>query len=202
MSEQHVDPRRRRFLTTLATGVGLVGTGFAVTPFIESMLPSARAEAAGAPVEVDLGKVRPGQMIRVAWHSKPIFIVHRTPKMLASLAHDHKLLRDPDSKQPQQPKYCQNQGRSIKPEYLVMIGICTHLGCVPNPRFTPGAASHIQANWPGGFLCPCHGSKYDLAGRVFLGVPAPLNMVIPPYSYLSDTRIIIGVGEKGQKGVA
>lgn len=202
MSKQHVDSRRRRFLTTLATGVGLVGTGFAVTPFIESMLPSARAEAEGAPVEVDVSKVRPGQMIRVAWHSKPIFIVNRTPKMLATLATDHALLRDPDSKEPQQPAYCQNQTRSIKPEYLVMIGICTHLGCVPNPRFKIGAASGIQANWPGGFLCPCHGSKYDIAGRVFLGVPAPLNMVIPPYSYLSDTRIIIGVGEKGQKGAA
>lgn len=199
MSEQQVDPRRRRFLTALTTGVGLVGTGYAVTPFILSMMPSARAKAAGAPVEVDISKVRPGQMITVAWHGKPVWVLNRTPEMVASLSTDTALLLDPNSLQDQQPPYAKNVTRSIKPEYLILVGICTHLGCVPSARFKVGAASGLGNNWPGGFLCPCHGSRYDLAGRVFKNVPAPLNMVVPPYSYLSDTRVIIGV-DKDHKG--
>lgn len=201
MSEQQVDPRRRRFLTAVTTGVGLVGTGFAATPFIASMLPSARAKAAGAAVEVDISKVEPGQMITVGWHGKPVWIVNRTPAMLASLTQDSTLLRDPLSKEPQQPIYAQNVTRSIKPNYLVLVGICTHLGCSPNPRFKMGAASGLGKSWPGGFLCPCHGSKYDLSGRVFKGVPAPLNMVVPPYSYVSDTHVMIGVDKEHKGGV-
>lgn len=201
MSEQPVNRRRRRFLTALTTGVGLVGTGYAITPFIASMLPSERAKAAGAPVEVDISKIEPGQLITVAWHSQPVWILNRSPEMLASLKTDTALLRDPDSKQPQQPPYAQNLTRSIKPEYLVVVAICTHLGCVPSPRFKMGAASGLGTNWPGGFLCPCHGSKYDLAGRVFKGVPAPLNLAIPPYSYLSDSRIVIGVDKEHKGGV-
>lgn len=197
MSDQKPDPSRRRFLTRLTTGVGAIGVAFAATPFILSMNPSARARAAGAPVEQDISKLEPGQMITIEWQGKPVWIVNRTPEMLATLATDTAKLSDPDSDVPQQPEYAKNATRSIKPELLVLVGICTHLGCSPKKVFEMGAASDLGDNWPGGFFCPCHGSKFDLAGRVYKGVPAPTNLVVPPYQYLSDTLLLIGADEKG-----
>jgi ubiquinol-cytochrome c reductase iron-sulfur subunit len=197
MSDQTPDPSRRRFLTRLTTGVGAVGVAFAATPFILSMNPSARARAAGAPVEADISKLEPGQMMVIEWRGKPVWIVNRTPEMLATLATDTARLSDPDSKVPQQPDYATNPARSIKPEILVLVGICTHLGCSPKKVFTMGAASDLGDDWPGGFFCPCHGSKFDLAGRVYKGVPAPTNLVVPPYQFLTDSRLLIGADEKG-----
>lgn len=197
MSDQTPDPSRRRFLTRLTTGVGAVGVAFAATPFILSMNPSARARAAGAPVEADISKLEPGQMLTIEWRGKPVWIVNRTPEMLATLATDTAKLSDPDSKVPQQPDYATNPARSIKPEILVLVGICTHLGCSPKKVFQMGAASDLGEDWPGGFFCPCHGSKFDLAGRVYKGVPAPTNLVVPPYQFLTDTRLLIGDDEKG-----
>jgi ubiquinol-cytochrome c reductase iron-sulfur subunit len=181
----------------LTTGVGAVGVAFAATPFVLSMNPSARARAAGAPVEADISKLEPGQMMIIEWRGKPVWIVNRTPEMLATLATDTAKLSDPDSEVPQQPDYATNPARSIKPEILVLVGICTHLGCSPKKVFEMGAASDLGDDWPGGFFCPCHGSKFDLAGRVYKGVPAPTNLVVPPYQFLSDTRLLIGADEKG-----
>jgi len=196
MSEEGMNPRRRRLLV-ITSGLGVVGTAFAITPFVMSMLPSARAKAAGAPVEVDISKIEPGQLLTVEWRGKPVWILRRTPAMLDELKKDENLLADPNSTvASQQPKYAQNLTRSIKPEYLVLVGICTHLGCSPSPHLVAGVASGLGGDWPGGFFCPCHGSKFDLAGRVFKNVPAPTNLVVPPYKYLSDTRIIIGVDQK------
>lgn len=196
MSEEGVNPRRRRLLV-ITSGLGIVGTAFAATPFVLSMMPSARAKAAGAPVEVDISKVEPGQLLTVEWRGKPVWILRRTPEMLKSLTEDTKFLADPKSVIDQQPNYAQNIDRSIKPEYLVLVGICTHLGCSPAQRLVAGAASGLGDDWPGGFFCPCHGSKFDLAGRVYKNVPAPTNLVVPPHAYLSNTRIIIGVDQKG-----
>lgn len=203
MSEQTqtVDLKRRRFLVNLTTGVGVIGAGFAAAPFILSMTPSARARAAGAPVEVDISKIEAGQMLTVEWRGKPVWIVRRTPEMLASLKKDAALLSDPNSDvASQQPAYAKNESRSIKPEVLVLVGVCTHLGCSPLKKFEMGPASGLGDDWPGGFFCPCHGSKFDLAGRVFKGVPAPTNLPVPPHSYLADTRILIG--EDLKKGAA
>lgn len=199
MSEEGVNPRRRRLLA-MTSGLGIVGTVAAITPFVLSMLPSARAKAAGAPIEVDISKIEPGQLLTVEWRGKPVWILDRTPEMLKSLTEDTQMLADPDSTVvSQQPLYAKNATRSIKPALLVLVGICTHLGCSPAQRLQAGAASGLGDNWPGGFFCPCHGSKFDLAGRVFTNVPAPINLEVPPYSYLSDTRITIGVGLK-EKG--
>jgi len=196
MSEEGMNPRRRRLLV-ITSGLGVVGTAFAITPFVLSMLPSARAKAAGAPVEVDISKVEPGQLLTVAWRGQPVWILRRTPAMLDELKKDEDLLADPNSTvTSQQPAYAKNLTRSIKPEYLVLVGICTHLGCSPLPRLVAGVPSGLGDNWPGGFFCPCHGSKFDLAGRVFKNVPAPINLKVPPYKYLSDIRIIIGVDQK------
>lgn len=201
MSDTEVDKSKRRFLTQLTTGIGVVGTAFVATPFVLSMTPSARARAAGAPVEVDISKLESGQMLTVEWRGKPVWIVKRTPEMLESLKTDVNLLVDPDSKvASQQPEYAQNPTRSIKPEILVLVGICTHLGCSPMAKFEMGPASGLGDKWPGGFFCPCHGSKFDLAGRVLKGVPAPVNLVVPPYSFITDSRINIGVDQK--KGAA
>ncbi len=198
MSEEGVNPRRRRLLTIITSGLGIVGTVTAITPFVLSMLPSARAKAAGAPVEVDISKIEPGQLLTVPWRGKPVWILNRTPEMLKSLSEDTQLLTDPDSTVvSQQPPYAKNATRSIKPALLVLVGICTHLGCSPAQRLVAGAASGQGDEWPGGFFCPCHGSKFDLAGRVFKNVPAPINLEVPPYTYLSNTRIIIGVDKKG-----
>jgi len=193
-----VDRDKRRFLTMLATGVGAVGAGFAATPFVLSMTPSARAKAAGAPVEVDISKLEVGQMLTVEWRGKPVWILRRTQEMLDKLPTVDKFLADPASKNTdQQPTYAQNPARSIKPEILVLVGVCTHLGCSPQQKFQVGPASGLGEDWPGGFFCPCHGSKFDLAGRVYRNVPAPTNLPVPPYLFLSDTRIVIGDDKRG-----
>ena len=182
---------RRRFLLAGTTTAGSIGVIVAAVPFVASLSPSQRAKAAGAPVEVDISKLEPGQMITVGWRSKPIFLVNRTPAMLATLSKMDSRVADPHSNVPHQPSYCKNETRSIKPEYWVGIGICTHLGCVPT--FRPEVAPpDLGADWLGGFFCPCHQSKFDLAGRVFKGVPAPTNLVIQPYRFASDTTIVVG----------
>jgi ubiquinol-cytochrome c reductase iron-sulfur subunit len=191
MSGDNTNSGRRRFLTAATTVVGAVGAGFALVPFVSSMQPSAKARAAGAPVRADISKLEPGQMIRVKWRGKPVWLVSRTEEMLASLTTLTSKLRDPDSVEPQQPEYAQNEYRSRKPELLVTVGICTHLGCSPTYRPDVGAVD-LGSDWLGGFFCPCHGSKFDLAGRVYSGVPAPLNLVVPPYRFLSDNELVIG----------
>lgn len=193
---QKVDARKRKFLIAATSAVGGVAVAAVAVPLVMSMMPSARAKAAGAPVEVDIDKIEPGMLLTVEWRGKPVWIVNRTPEMLDLMAkHDDKLA-DPNSEMPQQPEYCRNAARSIKPEYLVAVGICTHLGCSPTFRKEVGAAD-LGGDWPGGFFCPCHGSRFDLAARVFKGAPAPTNLVIPPHQYLSDARLLIGVDAKG-----
>jgi len=191
MSAEGVDLKKRRFLTAATSVVGAVGVGFALVPFIASMQPSAKAKALGAPAEADISKLEPGQMLRVKWRGQPVWVVYRTPENLKDLDALKGELLDPDSIAPQQPAYCKNPHRSRKPQYLVAIGICTHLGC--SPTFRPEVApADLGAAWKGGFFCPCHGSTFDLAGRVFKGVPAPSNLVIPPHRFLSDTLILVG----------
>lgn len=190
MSRYEPDPLRRRILLTASWGLGGVGLGFVSIPFIRSMLPSQRERVAGAPVEVALPEV-PGDLTTVAWRGRPVWVLHRTDEMLARLGGHDDRLRDPRSTQPQQPDYARNAVRSIDPRYFVAIGICTHLGCVPLLRGEAGAAD-LGSDWPGGFFCPCHRSRFDLAGRVFKRVPAPLNLEIPPHTYLSATRLLIG----------
>ncbi len=194
MSGDGVDTSKRRFLIAATTVVGGVGAVYTAVPFVASWLPSERAKAAGAPVEADISKLEAGQMIRVQWRGKPVWIVKRTEEMLQALPTLDDRLRDPMSKEPQQPPYCQNPVRSIKPEILVLVGICTHLGC--SPSYVPEAMPQpYDANWKGGFHCPCHGSKFDLAGRVYKAVPAPINLLVPPHKYTSDTLILVGVDE-------
>lgn len=194
MSGDDVNPGRRRFLTAATTVVGGVGVAFALVPFISSMQPSAKARAAGAPVRADISKLEEGQMIRVKWRGKPVWVVKRTPEMLDTLPTLNDQLRDPTSQESEQPKYAQNEVRSIKPEILVAIGICTHLGC--SPTYRPDVApADLGAGWKGGFFCPCHGSTFDIAGRVYAGVPAPTNLPVPPHRYLSETEILIGEDE-------
>jgi ubiquinol-cytochrome c reductase iron-sulfur subunit len=195
MSGDETNTGRRRFLTAATSVVGAVGVGFVLVPFISSMQPSAKARAAGAPVRADLSKLESGQMIRVKWRGKPVWIVSRTDETLATLPTLDDQLRDPESLEPQQPAYAQNQLRSIKPEILVLIGICTHLGCSPTYRPDVGAADLGGDIWKGGFFCPCHGSRFDLAGRVYKGVPAPLNLEVPPHRYLSEDEILVGEDE-------
>lgn len=187
--------KRRSLL--IATGVaGGAATVAAAAPFVASMLPSARAKAAGAPIEVELAGLDVGKLRTEEWRGKPIWVLRRSPEMLATLPKLEDRLADPNSVQSEQPKYCQNETRSIKPEFLVLIGICTHLGCSPTKKLEGGGASGLGEDWPGGFFCPCHGSRFDLAGRVFKDVPAPTNLVIPQHTYLSDTRILIGEDKK------
>lgn len=194
MSAEGVDLKRRRFLTAAASVVGGVGVVAVAVPFVSSMQPSARAQAAGAPVEADISKLEPGQMMTVEWRGKPVWIVNRTKAVLDMLPSLDGNLRDPQSNESDQPKSAKNEYRSIKPEYLVLVGICTHLGC--SPTFRPDMApADLGPEWKGGFFCPCHGSKFDLAGRVYQGVPAPLNLVVPPYRYLGDNTILIGAEE-------
>lgn len=191
MSGDGVDTKRRRFLIAATTVVGGVGAVYTAVPFLASWMPSERAKAAGAPVEADISKLEAGQMIRVQWRGKPVWLVKRTDEMLEALPTLNASLRDPDSLEPQQPEYCQNEARSIKPEVLVAVGICTHLGC--SPSFVPEALPQpYDPDWKGGFFCPCHGSRFDMAGRVYAGVPAPLNLEIPPHKYISDTLILVG----------
>lgn len=186
----------RRNLVFATAAVGGVATVTAAVPFLASMAPSERAKAAGAPVEADIGKLAPGEMMRVEWRGKPVWIVRRTKEMLDALKKIADQISDPESKRPNQPEYAKNEARSIKPEYLVVVGICTHLGCSPTDKFKEGAESGIDPNWPGGFLCPCHGSTFDLAGRVYKNKPAPDNLEVPPHYYMSDTRILIGEDKK------
>jgi len=194
MSTDGVDTSKRRFLTAATSVVGGAGVVAALVPFVNSMSPSARAEAAGAPVEVDLSKMKPGQQQTVEWRGKPVWIIRRSEQNIADLPSIDNKLSDPASEMAQQPEYAQNANRSIKPEYVVLVGICTHLGC--SPTFRPEVApADLGADWKGGFFCPCHGSKFDLAGRVFSGVPAPTNLVVPPYKYLSDSKILVGVDQ-------
>ncbi len=185
------NPGRRRFLTLATTAVGAVGTGFMLVPFISSMQPSAKARAAGAPVRADISRLKEGQMIRVKWRGKPVWIVNRTAAMLESVSVLNGEIRDPASAESIQPDYARNEYRSIKPEILVLVGICTHLGCSPTYRPDVSPAD-LGADWKGGFFCPCHGSKFDLAGRVYAGVPAPTNLPVPPHRFLSDDEILIG----------
>jgi ubiquinol-cytochrome c reductase iron-sulfur subunit len=189
--------KRRDFLTLLTGAVGAVGVGAAIWPFLDSMNPAQDTVAAGAPVDVDISKVEPGQQITVVWRGHPIFILHRTPEELKKLQSpsDTNLLRDADSSNLQQPPYAKNWHRSIKPEYLVLVGVCTHLGCIPRLEASPGG--ELGPSWPGGYFCPCHGSKYDLSGRVFDGVPAPLNLPVPPYNFVKDNLIRIGENPAG-----
>jgi ubiquinol-cytochrome c reductase iron-sulfur subunit len=195
MSGEDTNSGRRRFLTAATTTIGAIGTGFLLVPFISSMEPSAKARAAGAPVLADISKLEPGQLIRVKWRGKPVWVVRRTKAMLEELPKLDGRMVDPHSEMDQQPPYAKNEWRSIKPEYLVLIGICTHLGC--SPTYRPDIApADLGPNWPGGFFCPCHGSRFDMAGRVFKGVPAPLNLVVPPYQYVSNTEILIGKGKE------
>ena len=194
MSDQQIDRGKRTWI--IASGcAGAVGAGFVAVPFVSSFEPSERARAAGAPVEVDVGKLKPGEKMTVEWRGKPVWIVKRTPEQLAELTKVDAELADPKSqRKPDEltPPYARNPYRSIKPELLVVVGICTHLGCSPGDKFTPGAQASLPDDWPGGFLCPCHGSTFDMAGRVFKDKPAPDNLEVPPYMYLSDSRLIIG----------
>lgn len=194
MSEE-VDQGRRRLLVTATALTGAAGLAFAATPFLASWKPSARAKALGAPVEVDIGKLEPGAMIKVEWRGKPVYVVRRTPEMLKQIEAATPLLLDPDSDGSVQPKYAKNADRSAKPEFFVVLGVCTHLGCSPMAKFQAADVT-VSANWPGGFYCPCHGSKFDLAGRVFKGVPAPANLTVPPYSFIGTNRILVGSDEK------
>jgi len=197
MADSNVDRRKRRFLLAATSVAGGVAGVAAAVPFVASMNPSARARAAGAPVEVDLSRVEPGMMVTVEWRGQPVWVVHRTKEMIDSLPKLDGAVADPKSSMPMQPDYAKNEVRSIKPEYLVLVGICTHLGCSPSQKLAPGTESGLGDEWPGGFFCPCHGSKFDLAGRVYKGVPAPVNLRVPPYTYLSDTRLLIGEDSKG-----
>lgn len=190
MSEKKVDHHRRRFLVLAVGATGAVGALAAAVPFVSSWQPSEQAKAAGAPVEVDISKLLPGAMLTVEWRGKPVWIVHRDTAALDSLTQHPDLLRDPNSEvAEQQPNYAQNPHRSIKPEHLVLVGVCTHLGC--SPLYKPHVGE-VSADWPGGFFCPCHGSKFDLAGRVFKSVPAPINLEVPPYRYVNEHTLLIG----------
>jgi ubiquinol-cytochrome c reductase iron-sulfur subunit len=188
--EEALDRNRRHFLSVAAAVTGGVGIAAAAVPFLSSLQPSARARALGAPVEVPVGALEPGEMVRVVWRGKVVYVLRRSDEMLQRLTRTADLLRDPNSEVvEQQPEFAVNEYRSIKPEYLVLEGICTHLGCAPLPQFEVGPAE----DWFGGFFCPCHGSKFDLAGRVYKGVPAPTNLKVPPYRFVQDDVIMIGV---------
>jgi ubiquinol-cytochrome c reductase iron-sulfur subunit len=184
-----INPGRRKFLITLAAAFSSIATFFSLFPFISALRPTKEKTLLAGPMEVDISQLEPGQMLTVLWQGKPIWILRRTAEMVYSLKTDNSLLRDPDSKVPQQPPYADNFYRSIYPEYFVAVGVCTHLGCIPLLKPKENA---IKKDWPGGFACPCHGSLFDLAGRVFKGVPAPINLEIPPYYFLNDKTIVIG----------
>jgi ubiquinol-cytochrome c reductase iron-sulfur subunit len=201
MSEE-VDHSRRRLLTAATVGTGVVGVAFAAIPFLASWKPSARARALGAPVEVDASKLEAGQMLKVVWRGQAVFVVRRMKGVVDQLAGHDDLLADPKSEDSTQPDYIKSSGavRARNPEYWVGLAVCTHLGCSPLGAFQPNdsfqvAGADLGANWPGGFYCPCHGSKYDLSGRVFKSMPAPKNLAVPPYAIGANTRIVIGVDD-------
>lgn len=188
------DPSKRTWIIA-STCTGVVGAAATAVPFVSTFQPSERAKAAGAAVEVDISAIKPGEKITVEWRGKPVWIVRRTPEQLATLNTLNGQLADPDSKRKQDeftPVYARNEGRSIKPEFLVAVGICTHLGCSPSDKFQLGAQASLPDDWKGGFLCPCHGSTFDMAGRVYKNKPAPDNLEIPPHMYLSDSKLLIG----------
>ena len=190
-STQPTTSNRRKFLTNMTQVMGGVGGLFALIPFLSSMSPSERAKSAGAPIEIDVSSLQPGSYKVVEWRGKPVWVVRRTKKMIDETLEDDDVLRDPKSMEEYQPTYTQNKYRSINPEYLVLLGVCTHLGC--SPLYKPNPKSkELGLDWTGGFFCPCHGSKFDLSGRVHKGVPAPYNLEVPPYYFASDTRIIVG----------
>jgi ubiquinol-cytochrome c reductase iron-sulfur subunit len=191
---EQIDGGRRHFLLVATTVTGLAGVAATAVPFLASWKPSARAQALGAPVEQDISKLEPGAVLKVNWRGQAIYIVRRTPEMLATLANPEIVsqLRDPKSEESEQPEYTKNETRALKPEFLVLVGVCTHLGCAPLDRFQPQDAE-LGADWPGGFYCPCHGSKFDLAGRVFKDVPAPTNLRVPPYRFVNESVVQIGV---------
>ncbi len=198
MSNDAIDPGRRTWIG-IACGAGAIGTVATAVPFVASFAPSERAKAAGAPVEVDIGALKAGEMTTVEWRGKPVWILRRTPEQLASLKKTDAQVADPNSlRKPDEltPAYARNEHRSIKPEYLVAVGICSHLGCSPSEKLQPGAQPSLPDDWQGGFLCPCHGSTFDVAGRVFKNKPAPDNLEVPPHVYLSDTRLLIGDDKK------
>lgn len=196
MSEKELDQGKRRFLLTATTVASGVAAGAAAVPFVVSMMPSERAKAAGAPVEVDISTLEPGQKMIVEWRGKPVWIVRRTPDMLKAIKEDDDRVADPESKRSEQPPYAKNEYRSLKPDLLVLVGICTHLGCSPVDRLQ-AKPEPFAADWQGGFYCPCHGSLFDLAGRVYKNKPAPDNLTVPPYKLVGDTKIVIG--EDSQK---
>ncbi|HSI29268.1 MAG: ubiquinol-cytochrome c reductase iron-sulfur subunit [Methylophilus sp.] len=187
-----VDLQKRDFLVKATAATGAVGVAAVAVPFVGSMLPSERAKAAGAPVEIDISKLKPGEKMTAEWRGQPVWIVRRSPEMMAILDKHDADLSDPNMEVPQQPEYCKNKARAIKPEFAVMLGTCTHLGCSPNDNFSQ------TAEWPGGFICPCHGSKFDLTGRVFKGSPAPTNLIVPPHQYLTETTILVGDDKKAE----
>jgi ubiquinol-cytochrome c reductase iron-sulfur subunit len=192
------DPSRRNAVVTTAA-VGAVGAAAVAVPFVSTFQPSERAKAAGAPVEADISGMTPGELRRVEWRGNPVWIVRRTPEMIASIKKTEAQVLDPKSEKPYQfptPEYAKNAHRSIKEEYLVVVGICSHLGCSPSDKFAPGAQPSLPEDWPGGFLCPCHGSTFDMAGRVYKNKPANANLDVPPHTYLSDTRLLIGEDKK------
>jgi len=197
MSDQQVDQGRRTWVA-IACGAGAVGGVAAAVPFVSSFEPSARARAAGGPVEADIGGLKPGEKMTVEWRGKPVWIVRRTPAQLAELPKLDALLADPLSKRTNAsvtPKELQTDTRAFKgkEEILVVVGICTHLGCSPSDKFAPGAQPSLPADWPGGFLCPCHGSTFDMSGRVYKNKPAPDNLEVPPYTFVTDSKLLIGV---------
>jgi len=197
MADPVVDPARRTWLM-ITCGAGAVGGVATAVPFVASFTPSERAKAAGAPVEVDVSALKPGEKTVVEWRGKPVWIMRRTPEQLESLKKSEPQVADPKSERTQYPTpdYAKNQWRSIKPELFVAVGICSHLGCSPSDKFTPGPQPSLPDDWVGGFLCPCHGSTFDLAGRVFKNKPAPDNLEVPPYMYLSDNKLLIGEDKK------
>ncbi|MSQ87860.1 MAG: ubiquinol-cytochrome c reductase iron-sulfur subunit [Betaproteobacteria bacterium] len=195
MSEKKIDHTRRNLIVATTAVAGAAGAGAAI-PFAWSWWPSERAKAAGAPVEADISGLAPGELQVVEWQGKPVWIMRRTKEMLEAVRKSDDKVTDPKSEVAVQPAYAKNENRSIKPEFLVLVGICSHLGCSPQSR-TAEAKGEMGADWPGGFLCPCHGSKFDLAGRVYKGAPAPVNLEVPPHAYLSDTKLLIGEDKKG-----
>ncbi len=196
MSSDGVNSGRRKFLTAATSAVGVAGAVGVAVPFLGSWNPSAKAKAAGAPVKADIGKLEPGQMVVVEWRGKPVYVMHRTPEQVEDLSRLNDSLKDPNSDISAQPAYISGDARSLRPEILVIVGLCTHLGCAPKFRPEVGAADLGGDDWLGGFFCPCHGSKFDLAGRVYSGVPASTNLEVPPYSFEGDSVLVIGVDEE------
>jgi len=196
VADEGADLSRRKFLTNATIATGVVGAAFVAVPFVESWTPSERARALGAPTELDVSKIDPGQMTIVTWRRQPIYVVRRTPEMVQHVQGHDGDLKDPNSAESKQPEYAKNATRSRKAEYLVLVGTCTHLGCLPKQRFE-AASAEMGPSWPGGFFCPCHGSRFDLAGRVLKGSPASLNLVVPPYEYPNEKTLRVGADEKG-----